>query len=272
MVDLRGVDLFNWNPSRPIMRGPVGRLLPFRRPVNNFGDMLGPVVATELAPSHRVAAQPIRLLSVGSVLHFARDGDVVWGSGINGKVNEPLAASVLDVRAVRGPLTARVLTQRGISVPSDAFGDPGALAPALFGVERSPQPRLELTSLPNLHDYRLWADAPGLISPRLDYLTVLRTIADSKRIVTSSLHGIIIADALGIDVSLVRPTAESMFKYEDYYEGTGRRLPSFSTDRERSLESIAPKSAWDPTDLVNSFPRDLWSLDPSEEAARSGVT
>lgn len=264
MVDMRGIELFHWNPKRPILRGPVGRVLPIRRPVNNFGDMLGPAVASELAPRGRAAAEPARLLSVGSVLHFARDGDVVWGSGINGKVGEPLAARVLDVRAVRGPLTERVLAQRGIAVPNGVFGDPGALAPALFGVEKSLQPSIEVTSLPNLHDYRLWARAPGLLSPRLDYLTVLKTIADSQRVVTSSLHGIIIADALGVDVSLVRPTAESMFKYEDYYEGTGRRLPPFSPTINGSLQSIAPKSSWDATGLIDSFPRELWSVDAPE--------
>jgi pyruvyltransferase len=215
-----------------------------------------------------MAATRTRLLSVGSVLHFARDGDVVWGSGVNGKVSEPLTARFLDVRAVRGPLTARALASRGIRMPSEVFGDPGSLAPALFGVERSPRPSIELTSLPNLHDYRLWAGAPGLISPRLDYLTVLRTIADSKRIVTSSLHGIVVADALGVEVSLVRPTAESMFKYEDYYEGTGRRLPAFHADIRQSLEVIAPKSTWNANTLISAFPHDLWSADLSDQGER----
>ena len=258
MIDVQGVELFHWNPRRPVVRGRIGRLLPIRRPVNNFGDMLGPAVATALVPKEMTASTPSRLLSIGSVLHFAQDGDVVWGSGVNGKVTgELVGARRLDVRAVRGPLTARALSDRGIEAPN-VFGDPGLLAPALFGVTRAARPTIEVTSLPNLHDLPYWRDAPGLLSPRRDFMTVMTTIASSQLVVTSSLHGIVIADALGVPVAPVRPTAESMFKYEDYYEGTGRRLPRFSETVGDASNGSAPGLEWNSDLLIDAFPRDLW--------------
>lgn len=258
VVELGGVELFHWNPRRPVLPGPLGRLLPIRRPVNNFGDMLGPAVSTALAPLDALATEPARLLSIGSILHFAQDGDVVWGSGVNGKVTgDPVGSAKLDVRAVRGPLTAMALRQRGILAP-DVFGDPGLLAPALFGITRDLQPTIEVTCLPNLHDFGSWRATPGLLSPRGDFITVMKTIAASHLLVTSSLHGIVIADALGVPVSPVRPTAESMFKYEDYYEGTGRALPIFSESVARALDASAPGLSWDSRTLVDAFPRDLW--------------
>jgi len=221
--------------------------------------MLGPAVSTALAPRQLSAVKDARLLSIGSVLHFARDGDIVWGSGVNGKVSgDAISASDLDVRAIRGPLTAGALRDRGISTP-EVFGDPGLLAPSLFGVTRDALPTIEITSLPNLHDLRSWRGAPGMLSPRNDYLAVMRTIASSRHLVTSSLHGIVIADALGVPVSPVRPTAEAMFKYEDYYEGTGRRLPVFSASVKAALDVRAPGLEWDPQPLIDAFPRDLWT-------------
>ena len=47
------------------------------RPVNNFGDLLGPVIVRRMLKRLGLDAQPkisARLLSVGSCLHFARDG------------------------------------------------------------------------------------------------------------------------------------------------------------------------------------------------------
>ena len=49
---------------------------------------------------------PRRLLAVGSILHLARDNDVVWGSGVHGKiVVRRHQFKQLDAREVRGPLT-----------------------------------------------------------------------------------------------------------------------------------------------------------------------
>src|ERR1700743_3534606 len=70
------VELFYWAPSDN---------------TQNFGDHLSAIVVGRLLSyfNHvldEAVAQPARLLAVGSILHFARDGDTIWGSGVNGKV------------------------------------------------------------------------------------------------------------------------------------------------------------------------------------------
>lgn len=192
-------------------------------------------------------------------MHLAADGDTVWGAGVNGKVPfEAITARNLDVRAVRGPLSAEVLEKFGHFVPP-VYGDPGLLVPKLFGICKSVEPSIDVTYLPNLHDFRHWKGLRGLLSPRTDYETVIRTIAASKHVVASSLHGIVIAEALGVEVSLVRPVEEDLLKYRDYFLGTGRDLPYVNETTDKApAHAIAPVR-FDTAALEAQFPIDLWS-------------
>src|SRR5688572_22599987 len=90
-------EIFHWNPKvlhpglRGVARGPLRRPLTRllgRRP-NNFGDLIGPLIVEWMLKRRGVAADipgAVRLMSVGSIMHFAVNGDVIWGSGVNGKV------------------------------------------------------------------------------------------------------------------------------------------------------------------------------------------
>ncbi len=265
MVDVNGVEVVHWNPQRTITRRPIGRYLPSLGATRNFGDMLAPAIVRLLIGERLAAGSSSRLVAVGSIMHLARDGDVVWGTGVNGKVpRSEIVARRLDVRAVRGPLTASVLRGMRFTIP-ETYGDPGLLAPLLLGIGRAPSPRFPVTALPNLHDRRTWFGLPGYFSPRSPYESVIRRIADSAQVVTSSLHGIVIADALGVPVSLVRPGSEDMFKYEDYYEGTGRHLPQVHESFAAGIDSPAPPLTSEPKCLTAAFPSDLWATPRSPE-------
>jgi pyruvyltransferase len=105
------VRIYAWNPRRSwlpprIARSRLARWVPVGRRINNFGDLLGPLVVERVLAQRRLTGHPGRrdctLFSIGSVLHNAQDGDVVWGAGINGKMPLDLYAfDSLDVRAVR---------------------------------------------------------------------------------------------------------------------------------------------------------------------------
>lgn len=259
IAHINGVDVVHWNPRRAIAPGRLGLLLPKGKPINNFGDLIGPMIVERLAPRASIPHRGARLLSVGSILHFAQDRDVVWGSGINGKVpNAELRFSNLDVRAVRGPRTAAVLESRGINVPR-IFGDPALLMPRLFpelfGVPKS-QAR---TVVPNLHDFEALRNRDDVLDPRLPIEVCVKAIASSEYVVASSLHGIILAEAAGVPVGLLKPSVESMFKYEDYFEGTGRSLPRISaTVRAAEANPTDGLRDWSEVELLESFPSDLW--------------
>ena len=260
------VQVIHWNPQRPRFRGRVGGRLPLKTATNNFGDLIGPLLVDRMLAEHRVtaaeqAAAHGRLLSVGSILHFAQPGDVVWGSGINGKKTQvQVDASRLDIRSVRGPLTRQELLGTTSHVPA-VFGDPALLWGVFWPRDTYQDRRLRraVSVVPNLHDFEGLKGDPRSVNPRGAVHDVVRQIANSDFVCGSSLHGVIIAEALGIPARLIRPSVEPPFKYDDYYRGTGREQHTPAGDvKEAIMLGGEDPPTWEPEGLLSAFPIDLW--------------
>jgi pyruvyltransferase len=206
-----------------------------------------------------------RLFSIGSVLHNARDGETVWGSGINGKIDDGRHRfRRLDVRAVRGPLTREYLRARGIDAPA-IYGDPALLMPRLFprelvgaGLERP------FVVVPHFNEtpdkYAAYRD--HLVLPTCKPLAFVRALLGAGLVVSSSLHGVILAEAYGIPaVYLDSGNGEHSFKYDDYYHGTGRSRWHCGTSVE-ACRSLGGNAGFDlaalQDALMAAFPYDLW--------------
>jgi pyruvyltransferase len=262
------VEVYSWNPRRPVLKGSIGKKLPIKKRLNNFGDLLGPLVVHQMLKRHRVTAvstrpESRRLLSIGSVLHYAHDGDTIWGTGVNGKVRpQSHQFTFLDVRAVRGPMTRDFLSSRGIFTPP-VFGDPALLLPMLLPWLRSlaaDRKRYAVTVVPNLNDLSLGSTRQDwVLSPLTPTKHVLERIARSAFVTGSSLHAIVVAESLGIPARLVRSQHEHSFKYEDYYLGSGRSEFSVAESAEEALEMGGEYPlSWDARPLLDAFPKDLW--------------
>jgi len=253
--------VFWWSPPRR-------RLRPRRE---NVGDYLSPLTVQRMLDRFgwRIADKRPdrgRLLAIGSVLHFARDGDVVWGAGVNGKVPEHRHRfEQLDVRAVRGPLTRDFLLRRGVDCPA-VYGDPALLMPALFPEFRvaDPDTMAEYVVIPHLNDSPArWVaevDAGHILWPTAHWKRFVRRILASRLVISASLHGLVIAEAYGIPARALRlAEGEPQFKYADYYLGTDR--PEFrfarSVGEALRLGGEAPPRI-DLRLLMNRFPVDLW--------------
>lgn len=234
----------------------------------NFGDEISRIIVQLMLAQKGFTAfdetpRVRQLLTVGSVLHFASDDAVIWGTGING--NTPAHRhrfSRLDVRAVRGPRTRERLMQRGIAVP-EIYGDPALLLPRLTAGRFQRQPLHRTGFVPNLHDMQHIPALPPdtvLISPLQSWSACIERIVECDFIVASSLHALVIADAYGIPARYVRLTpTEGLFKYEDYYEGTGRVAVPFATTLAEAHEmGGAPELEWNHVPLQDAFPFDLW--------------
>lgn len=252
------VELFYWNPPQGAM---------------NFGDYLSHVIVCKhLADCGRFLDEETlrarRLLAIGSILHFAHDGDVIWGSGVNGKIDaEAHRFRTLDVRAVRGPLTREFLTRRGIEAP-EVYGDPALLLPRLFGERFKATRGRAHVFVPNLHDITLTTGWEDVVSPSLPWNTCIDRILNAEFVMASSLHGLIVAEAFGIPARYVRLSeTEGIFKYRDYALGTGRAQFEFARSREEALEmgGMAPPS-FDAAALLDAFPLDLWTGSPKTAA------
>lgn len=237
----------------------------------NFGDYLslkiverivgGPVKVFIRHPKNKDK----KLLALGSLMSFAQDGDVIWGTGVNGKLpyKESYAFTHLDVRAVRGPLTRQFLKDVfGINAP-EIYGDPALLIPYLFPeFKRSENPSNDFIIIPHYSELHLF---PKEVFPNVVYATdpwdeVIQKICDSRFVISSSLHGIIVAEAFGIPARMLRITeTEPLFKYFDYYAGTNR--PDFHLAY--SIEEALMMGGERPIEcdlkkLYEAFPFEFW--------------
>lgn len=248
---LNKLDLYYWKSSDGV----------------NFGDYLSSVVVTKIAADHgffidEELAAPKRLLAVGSVLHFARDDDIIWGSGVNGKVDPQLHTfKRLDVRAVRGPLTRDFLRQRGVAVP-EIYGDPALLLPILLP-ERFKRDEFNAKGtwvVPNLHDLAAVSGLNNVISPLQRWSKVIDKIINAEFIISSSLHGLVIADAFGVPCRYVRLSQiENIFKYNDYAQGVGRTEFVYASSISEAEEmGPMPPVTVNVMPLLNAFPFDIW--------------
>lgn len=195
----------------------------------NFGDLLSSLLISKFCKLSSEWAEPndADLVMVGSVLeHFSPEWNgVIVGSGKlheKTKLNFPNA----KILALRGPLTAKGL--KGDFVLADA----GLLADELVPLEDK---EYDLGIVPHWTDKTLEHTPifkqfkPKIIRVDDDPLEVIKQIGRCKKIVSSSLHGIILADAFGIprriEISprmLSHPHQEGgLFKWMDYSASLG---------------------------------------------------
>lgn len=265
---MKSIRVYSWKPKDTI----------------NFGDEIGPMIVRELCLRQgldleilpTVSSALPKLLAVGSVLHEARDGDLVWGTGVNSKTRLNFAqAAKVGITAVRGPLTRAVVMDHGLACPA-VYGDPGLLFPMLFD-DRIRTRRAELEAdcallglrmpetvfLPNINDDRFLpdhvrtGDCPEVmvVRPNLDPITVAAFVSAASRVLSSSLHGLVFADAYHRSTVRVVSQYEPEFKYSDYYLGTGRRPPpAYATLTEALTGEAAHPLNWDPRPLLEAFP------------------
>lgn len=239
----------------------------------NFGDYLSVVLV------ERIVEQPIqiyrkgihagqkKLLAVGSILALADNGDVVWGSGLSGKslnLNK-YRFNTLDVRAVRGPLTREFLIKNFHIDCPPIYGDPALLFPYFFPeFKKSEYPSNEFIIIPHYSELHLFPkeDYPNVISPLEPWDRVINKIINSKFVISSSLHGIVIAEAYGIPARLLKVTFnEPLLKYRDYYLGTQRPNFQIATSVEEALlMGGEPPFKCDLKKLYDAFPFDYWPL------------
>lgn len=238
----------------------------------NFGDYLSRIVVAKLAlhcgfKKRNYVNRNKKLLAIGSILHFAKEDSLVWGTGVNGKIDPGKHKfKRLDVRMVRGPLTLEFLKNRNI-VCDEIFGDPAMLLPVLFpGFNYNPKPG-KIILIPNLNDLSFCVgNTPRniqLVSPLVHWKRVLWEILSSELVITSSLHGVILCEAYRVPLRFVQPVGgETLFKYRDYFLGTGRDLnkkPSKITDGITIKSGITmPETSINLQPLIDAFPRDLF--------------
>jgi hypothetical protein len=245
----------------------VTRAAPSLASAHQHGNTSHPLVMGNipLPPPHPLVVGGVRLASngsatptpclvgVGSVLGFAtaRGGPaprLVWGSGaIDARAHtivhgdDPAGQQVWA--GVRGPRTrALLLARHGVHAPP--IGDPALLLPTLLPPPPGHAPTFDLAIILHTADVAAFHAHPWSrrvrANPRVlvthndaPLLLGLDRAWSARRIISSALHGVILAHGYGIPVLPVRlgdNLTGGEFKFRDHYHGVGhpgfvRRVP-----------------------------------------------
>ncbi len=290
------------------------------RPLANLGDALSPVLLSAFSgkPVVHAAFDSIasRYVSVGSIAHQVSNGEVhLWGSGA-GKLRKPvaeysdlLANTKFHFHALRGPFSAITFRKLGLEVP-DIYGDPVWFLPSL--IEPAPEKQYELGVIVHISELTDMT-ATGVLKPHFvryhipeafaSSIRIITTFTDPsyqgledkikeitscKRIASTSLHGLLIAETYGIPNVYFRTrgkrgvlfpevadeTDYMDYRMRDYYSCVGYEKVfvygqprTEATDWEaliQALDTHWQPVHWDPEPMLNAFPLPL-KFNPMKE-------
>lgn len=239
----------------------------WRGPPDNFGDWIGPYLYRARTGHEPLYRRPnnrsptTTLVTAGSLIHTVQQDCVVWGSGIirrNSPVRRPQ-----ETLAVRGPLTRQRFLVLGYPCP-EVYGDPAILMP--LHCNPGPSSGLPLALVPHYVHFeeavRLYGSEPAvrIVDVRQPVEVVVQAITSCPAVISSSLHGLIIAHSYGL------PAARGVFatglggdgvKFDDYLLSGG----VYETPEPVFLSNVRPVDEL--VSLANEAPfPDLESLRP----------
>ncbi len=219
----------------------------------NWGDAInGEIVRliTGIKPEVHLGKEILfedNYLVVGSIIHFCDNNSIVWGAGVLDEGTDFENYRPKKVCAVRGPKSRDHLLKYGIYCP-EVYGDPALLFPKYYQPKVTKKYKLGI--VPHWEDEFLSIVDPmklddGVIKIRHDVgiYKFIDLINSCEKIASSSLHGLICADAYGIPAIRIWFQKHFEFKFEDYALSVGRPhefLPLSQIDTKKILGSFYP--------------------------------
>jgi len=208
----------------------------------NWGDLVPFEILSFFSKSQKLKEDDVfnvkypnknyKIYSTGSVMLFTKPHSLVWGTGCI----EPNSVGQAPgkVYAVRGPLTRQQLIKKNIFCP-EVYGDPALLYPQIYNPKI--KKRYEYGIIPHYIEY--FTPHHNEIIKRIEDLGIkiidicsgnrefINQLLEVEKVVSSSLHGLIIADAYNIPNSKVNISNRlfgGQFKFNDYYLSTERPI------------------------------------------------
>lgn len=241
---------------------------------SNLGDYLSEVIVQWMCDKERLQYDKFikktsHLYALGSILQMGYQNATIWGTGFAFELSRIRTIlhkhKKLDIRCVRGPRTRDTLRRIGFDCPK-TYGDPAVLMPLIY--EPKEYHHKEYLIIPHFSEEesarRKYGDEHILSMGTKDYMGVIDCICASDKVISSSLHGIILAEAYGIPAVFYQDRGERFnYKYMDYYESTGRKniIPYNEITEALKAESKALNKniIMKMQDvLIRAFPKDLW--------------
>ena len=209
----------------------------------NWGDALNPVLIEQLSGlkpfliqeyTKNLKNEPIYTV-IGSILQWPMlkkenllRNTIIWGTGFMIESGR-LQGEPRQICAVRGPLTRDNILKSGVKCP-EIYGDPALLYPRIYrpSVNKECKLGIILHHLEKENNYVKnfeHSHEIKLIDIEDPINTVVDQICSCKYIASSSLHGIIVADAYGIPsvyLEFSDKVVGNGFKFRDYFASVGR--------------------------------------------------
>lgn len=201
----------------------------------NLGDDLSRVIVEHMLSLRGISLdKPVHgrkhLYAVGSIITAGIQDCTVWGSGVLfATMLNRVKGRKLDIRSVRGPVTRILLIDMGYNVP-EVYGDPVIILPEIYKPDNA-EKKYKYGVI--IHkDQKFSSKEDEKFTSRNDVLLIdIRTrdyrgfvdkVVSCEKVISSSLHGIIIAESYGVPAMMHQPTVEPLLKYCDWYYSTGR--------------------------------------------------
>lgn len=210
----------------------------------NWGDAISPAIfehiagyAPQIIDYTEMSDRP-HLMICGSTLKWVTSGSILWGVGEIAEGMKFLApdARPLHVAAIRGPLTRKRLRDAGISCP-EVYCDPALVWPVFYKPKPKRRYRLGLIphyvdqNIPSLDAFRHDPDVKLIDITQSDVpeesriYAFIDDVCSCDVILSSSLHGLILADAYAIPCKwmlLSEGVFGRDFKFRDYFLSVGQ--------------------------------------------------
>lgn len=206
----------------------------------NWGDALNPVLIRLLSGKrpivikkhtlnfHRRPIYAVIGSTLDSIPHRSIKNTIIWGPGFIQESGR-LSGEPRQVCAVRGPLSRDNIIKQGIKCP-DVFGDPALLYPRFYKPDIPAShllgiiPHYKDKYNENILNFKNQPEVK-IIDIENSINNVVDQICSCRYIASSSLHGIIMADAYNIPSTWLKfseGVVGSGFKFRDYFASVGR--------------------------------------------------
>ena len=162
-------------------------------------------------------------MAIGSVLGWADKNTTVWGAGKMSETDSTMFKEApKKICAVRGPLTREEVIKRGYDCP-EVYGDPALLMSRFF--DPKIDKKYKLSIIPHAIDRVLIPElkktfsTANFIDVTGDVYEFIREVKRSEFIISSALHGCIMAYTYGVPYEHVKFSEKVLgngFKFRDF--------------------------------------------------------
>ena len=222
---------------------------------NNFGDNLNYDVIKYISGREPVCTfnrQEEHYIVCGSILTEAKDNTTVWGAGFGNSYDS--IKSDAKVITVRGHLSEML-----IDSAIEYVGDPALIMPMIYNPTIKKKYNIGIiphwSQIELISEKFMYSDELLFINPLQPVKEVIDKINSCENIASSSLHGLILADAYNVPNQWIDFGTEiggDGFKFKDYYS---------TTDLEKQPSKViipdlfvVSNYAYDLNELINTCP------------------